>query len=114
MAEGGGEGGGGKGGGGSKGGGGGCGGNGQVLVAAFIVDVHTPIAQPDVSAQRKPLGSIGHWHIEGKRASSDGTLPLRVLPLSLLWTDMNLLVWMWPLASPVRMACPKSRTLFAS
>ena len=60
MAEGGGEGGGGKGGGGSKGGGGGCGGDGQVSAAAAIVLVHDPIAQPDVSAQKKPLGWIRH------------------------------------------------------
>ena len=112
MAEGGGEGGGGKGGGGSKGGGGGCGGDGQVLVAAFIADVHNPIAQPDVSAQRKPLGSIGHGHVEGKRASSDGTLPLRALPLSPLWTDIDLLVWVWPLASRVHVACPKPLSAF--
>ena len=104
MAEGGGEGGGGKGGGGSKGGGGGCGGDGQVSVAAVIIDVHNPSAQPDVSAQRKPLESIGHWHLEGKRASSDGTLPLRALPLSPLWTDIDLLVWVWPLASRVHVA----------
>ena len=95
MAEGGGEGGGGKGGGGSKGGGGGCGGDGQVSVAAVIIDVHNPSAQPDVSAQRKPLESIGHWHLEGKRASSDGTLPLRVLRDINLWTGMNLLGGVW-------------------